>query len=145
MPDQTSPNNDKSSVSVSEGNGTLRIACMHGCSGRARTADVLGKAVRGAEHRWFQTAGPKCGKERRHGLGSDGLRAAHHKLQVAQVPLSALLLRRFPAIGLQENNQHLHDMQPKPHSAASTTIRARSLRKGRQENSLHWRYNSTLL
>lgn len=74
---------------------------MHSRIGRARTADMLGKAVGRAEYGWSNTARCECGKERRHGLGPDGLRAAHHKLQIAQVPLPPLLLSRFPAVRLQ--------------------------------------------
>ena len=52
-------------------------------TGRARTADVLGEAVGGAEDRRLQAAGGKGGEECRHGLSADRLRAAHHKLEIA--------------------------------------------------------------
>ncbi len=67
-------------------------------TGRARTADVLGEAVGGAEDRRLQAAGGKGGEECRHGLSADRLRAAHHKLEIAQIPLPPLLRRRLPAM-----------------------------------------------
>ena len=73
---------------------------------RERTADVLSKAVGGAEDRGLEVAGRKCREEGRHGLRADRLRAAHHKLQVAQVPLPPLLRRRFPGTPISGKGQY---------------------------------------
>ena len=63
----------------------------------ARTADVLGQAVGGAEDGRAEAAGREGVEEAAHGLRADGLRAAHDELQPAQVPLGALLGGRLPA------------------------------------------------
>ena len=62
-----------------------------------RTADVLGQAVGGAEDQGVQAALLEGAEEGVHALHADRLRAAHDKLQAAQVPLLLLLRRRLPA------------------------------------------------